>query len=385
MARQTKLADLHWGSILRHGWTRERRSAKTRPRRVTTSPKPNRSTGLVTARESDPDLGFQARMMALCSLPRSNPGQRKEYVRRNGPYTLGMSAGIGNKLPFGTLPRLLMAWVSTEAVKTQSPVLVLGNSLTEFMNKLGINSDSSGRRGERTRLRNQMDRLFNSTVQFIYEPKAPDGASLGVKDTFNSTVARKTHLVWNPKKPNEPVLWESTVELGHDFFHDILRHPFPLDMNILKALKKSPLGLDFYMWAVYRTFSLTRPLRLSWPALYQQFGADPSRANDKLHRRHDFRKDCRARAQEDQARLAGAELLARKGRVGLRSLKARDSAQRPMTPFAPSKMCCHQMFGAGTRVESSGHGGWALCVGLLSPQSFRRLAGHAHGGSCGGV
>ena len=68
------------------------------------------------------------------------------------------------------------------------------------MNKLGINSDSSGRRGERTRLRNQMDRLFNSTVQFIYEPKAPDGASLGVKDTFNSTVARKTHLVWNPKK-----------------------------------------------------------------------------------------------------------------------------------------------------------------------------------------
>ncbi len=91
--------------------------------------------------------------------------------RVNGPYTLGMSAGIGNKLPFGTLPRLLMAWVSTEAVKTQSPVLVLGNSLTEFMNKLGINSDSSGRRGERTRLRNQMDRLFNSTVQFIYEPK----------------------------------------------------------------------------------------------------------------------------------------------------------------------------------------------------------------------
>ena len=160
---------------------------------------------LVGASEADPDRGFQARMMALCNLPRSNPGQRKEYVRRNGPYTLGMSAGIGNKLPFGTLPRLLMAWVSTEAVKTQSPVLVLGNSLTEFMNKLSINSDSSGRRGERTRLRNQMDRLFNSTVQFIYEPKAPDGASLGVKDTFNSTVGRKTHLVWNPKKPNEPV------------------------------------------------------------------------------------------------------------------------------------------------------------------------------------
>ena len=90
---------------------------------------------LVTARESDPDLGFQARMMALCSLPRTNPGNRLQYKRTNGPYTLGMSAGIGNKLPFGSLARLLMAWISTEAVKTQSPVLVLGHSLTEFMKK----------------------------------------------------------------------------------------------------------------------------------------------------------------------------------------------------------------------------------------------------------
>ena len=46
---------------------------------------------LVTARESDPDLGFQARIMALCSLPRSNPGNRLRYTRQNGPYTLGMT------------------------------------------------------------------------------------------------------------------------------------------------------------------------------------------------------------------------------------------------------------------------------------------------------
>ena len=41
---------------------------------------------LVGASEADPDLGFMARMMALCSLPRSNPGNRKEYKRVNGPY-----------------------------------------------------------------------------------------------------------------------------------------------------------------------------------------------------------------------------------------------------------------------------------------------------------
>ena len=47
---------------------------------------------LVGASEADADLGFMARLMALCSLPRTNPGNRKEYVRRNGPYTLVMNA-----------------------------------------------------------------------------------------------------------------------------------------------------------------------------------------------------------------------------------------------------------------------------------------------------
>ena len=40
---------------------------------------------------------------------RTNPGDRKEYVRRNGPYKLGMVAGIEDKLPFGNIPRLLLA------------------------------------------------------------------------------------------------------------------------------------------------------------------------------------------------------------------------------------------------------------------------------------
>ena len=62
---------------------------------------------LVSAREADPDRGFMARMMALCSLPRTNPGNRHRYVRRNGPYTLVMSAGGLCKLPYGNLPRLL--------------------------------------------------------------------------------------------------------------------------------------------------------------------------------------------------------------------------------------------------------------------------------------
>ena len=283
----------------------------TRPRHFT---RLDQVTQLVNARDADPDVGFQARMMALCSLSRTNPGNQVRYVRRNGPYTLVMTAaGATPKLPYGSLARLLMAWVSTEAVRTQSPELVLGHSLTEFMNDLGIkHSDSAGRRGERTRLRNQMDRLFNAAVHFTYEPTALDGTSLGVKDTFGSTVARKTHLVWNPKKPNEPVFWQSTVELGHEFFQDILRHPFPLDMNMLRMLRRSPLGLDLYTWLTYRTFSLNRPLPLSWKKLYRQFGVDPARANDNRTVQA-FRTDCLRELVKIKAAWPGLNYKTAKG------------------------------------------------------------------------
>ncbi len=236
---------------------------------------------LVGASEASPDLGFMARLMALCSLPRTNPGNQTQYVRRNGPYTLIMFSSGKTKLPFGNLPRLLLAWVCTEAVQTQSRVLVLGDSVAEFMRKLDIYSSS----GEKyTRLREQMQRLFNVHVQLIYEDAHGEVS-------INSLVADRTEFWWNQKRPNERSLWESKIELGEKFFEEIISHPVPLDMNTLKALKRSSLGLDWYLWLTYRVFSLKRPLRLTWPSLYRQFGANPAQADDNRIVQ-DFRKDC---------------------------------------------------------------------------------------------
>ena len=229
---------------------------------------------LVGASEADADLGFMARMMALCSLPRSNPGNRAQYIRRNGPYTLVMSATSISKLPFGNLPRLLMAWVSAEAVRTQSRELVLGKSLSGFMRKLGMSDDSGSPRGDRTRLRNQMKRLFGCSVSLIYEDAHGEAR-------VSSLVADRAAFWWNERKPDEPVLWDSKIRLGEDLFNEIINHPVPLDMNTLKALKRSTLGLDLYLWLNYRNFALRAPLRLSWQQVYRQFGAHPDKASDK--------------------------------------------------------------------------------------------------------
>ena len=214
---------------------------------------------LVAARDADPEMGFMARLLALCSLPRTNPGDRLQYKRVNGPYKLIMIAGGDNKLPYGTRPRLLLAWVCTEAVRTQSPELILGDSLSEFMRKVGIYSTSGDKH---TRLRNQMRRLFGCTVSLLYEDARGEA-------TLNAPIARLTEFWWSERQPDARSLWESKIELGEDFFNEIIRCPIPIDMNTLRAMKRSPLGLDLYLWLTYRTFALKSPLRLTWRQLYR--------------------------------------------------------------------------------------------------------------------
>ena len=227
---------------------------------------------LVGASEADPERGFMARTMALCSLPRSNPGNRLQYKRVNGPFTLIMYSSGETKLPYGNFPRLILAWVSTEAVRTQSRELILGSSLTKFMKTLGVYSSGGG--NVHTKLRNQMKRLFGCTVSMIYKDEYGE-------QFVSSLIAERGEFWWNERKPDQSSLWDSKIYLGEAFFNEIIRHPVPLDMNTLTALKRSSLGLDLYLWLVYRTFPLRAPLRLTWRQVYRQFGVHPSKASDK--------------------------------------------------------------------------------------------------------
>ena len=78
-------------------------------------------------------------------------------------------------------------------------------------------------------------------VQLVYEDEHGEA-------TVNSLIARRTELWWNPRRPDDCTLWDNKIELSQDFFNEIISHPVPLDMNILRALKRSPLGLDLYVW-----------------------------------------------------------------------------------------------------------------------------------------
>ncbi len=85
---------------------------------------------LVAASEADPETGFISRMLALCSQSRTNPGNRIQYKRRNGPYTPYMTAGGDNNLPFGTPAHLLMVWLCIEWIPW--PILAMIATSTPY-------------------------------------------------------------------------------------------------------------------------------------------------------------------------------------------------------------------------------------------------------------
>ena len=79
-----------------------------------------------------------------------------------------------------------------EAVRTQSPELILGDSLSEFMRKVGIYSTSGD---THTRLRNQRRRLFGCPVSLLYEDARGEA-------TLNAPMARLTEFWWSERQPD---------------------------------------------------------------------------------------------------------------------------------------------------------------------------------------
>lgn len=211
-------------------------------------------------------IGFMARALVQATLPHRKV-EGSEFVRTNGHFSLSIMAPSRIGLPYGTVPRLLLAWLTTEAVRTKSRELELGDTLAEFMRELGMGAATGGSTGTITRLKDQMTRLFSSSITGIYEGK--DATAI-----LNRTVADKAVLWWHPKAPEQAGLWRSTVTLSQPFFEEITDKPVPVDLRAIQALKRSPLALDIYTWLAYRAAYVKKPTVIPWEGLAMQFGSD---------------------------------------------------------------------------------------------------------------
>ena len=219
------------------------------------------------------EVGFSARLLVQATLPHSEPDieASTEFERSNGFVKVRIQARKEFGFPYGTYPRLLLSWITTEAVRTKSPDLVLGESLSEFMGELGL-----GRTGGAIgRLRNHMQRLFTAGVSATYKDQES-------WKNVSFYPVEEAQLFWDQKSPDQSSLWRSTISLNQKFYQEIIHKPVPLDMNTLRALarERSPMAIDIYAWLTYRFSYLHESTLIPWALLKNQFGGDYERERD---------------------------------------------------------------------------------------------------------
>lgn len=210
-------------------------------------------------------LGYMARSVVQATLPHSDP-KVSYFERTNGIVTLSVMGRPQVGLPFGSMPRILLAWICTEAVRTKQPVLYLGRSQNDFLSKLQLPTTGAYIKS----VKNQAHRLFSSLITV----SAENDAQVAIE---NILIAKKAAIFWSPKHPNQPSLWESQLTLTQDFFEEVTNAPVPIDMRAYQALRQSPLALDIYAWLTYRMFLLHASGRqkvvIPWGALMLQMGS----------------------------------------------------------------------------------------------------------------
>jgi hypothetical protein len=172
-------------------------------------------------------LAFMGQALVQTTLPHSDPGV-PFFERTSGAVSLSIIANPRIGLPYGTVPRLLLAWICTEAVKTKSPLLGLGKSQNEFLRKLGMRTD--GR--DCQRLRAQSLKLFSSMLSITYQSQG----RFGLK---NMPIADEAFVLWDPHRPDDRMLWESSLKLSAEFFRNVTESPVPIDMRVFGARQGS--------------------------------------------------------------------------------------------------------------------------------------------------
>lgn len=232
------------------------------------------------------DAAYMPRELVQVTLPHKNPGNVPIWTRSNGNHSVGIQPGYDLKTgkcygyPYGTIPRLLLFWVTTETIRTKTRRIELGRSLSGFMVDLGLDPTRGGERSDARRLRDQMERLFRARISFQNALQQED--RLG-EARLDMQVADRTELWWSRRASDQTVLWGSWIELGERFFDAIIAFPVPADIRALKALKRSPLALDLYSWLSYEAFRAHRngnPRFESWAQIHAHLGAEYGRLDN---------------------------------------------------------------------------------------------------------
>jgi hypothetical protein len=213
-------------------------------------------------------ISFQYVPLIQCSFPHADPKHATTFTRKNGwlELTLGTTRPDAG-LPYGVPARLLTIYCTSEAVRTNSPEIFLGDSVHDFLRRLDV-PITRGPRGSLSVYTNQLLRLIRSTLTI--DENIRDGAGRAGLHIRQALFVEEAQLWWD--EPEGRVGNGSSLMLSSVLFHSILERSAPLATHAIKQLRKSPMDLDVYAWLVHRLFHLHKPSMVSWSQLSDQFG-----------------------------------------------------------------------------------------------------------------
>jgi hypothetical protein len=223
----------------------------------------------------DEAILYQHSVLCQTCLPFRDPGDDiRKWERANGHVNLLLAAGqafhpdtrrfVDVGLPFGPKPRLVLYHLNAEALRTQSPVIELEDSLTAFVKRtLGLDS---GGRTIRT-VKDQLTRL--SAADFRIGTVLEEGRAV----TLKGSVIEGFEL-WTSRDPQQRVLWPTTVQFSQRYFESLMKHAVPLNETAIARLSHSAMALDIYTWLAQRLHRVEegKTALVPWTSLWEQFG-----------------------------------------------------------------------------------------------------------------
>lgn len=229
----------------------------------------DRGFEIAETRPEGDDVSFMHSILCQIGLPRSKvAGDR--FERKNGHAALEIRAGsiwngkdmVTQPIPYGPIPRLILAYVSTYAVRERTPEIPFGDSANDALRLLGIEKSGQG------------FKMFRAQVSALAACSMTIGFTAGDSAfTFNGSPVEQFEA-WLPGQEGQRSLWPSSMVLGHRFYETLLEHAVPVDLRALSSLRGSAMAMDVYLYLVQRLHRINRPVALTWWMLKDQFGQE---------------------------------------------------------------------------------------------------------------
>ena len=223
------------------------------------------AAALVLADEEN-RLGITHAGFAMTSLPHKRieapfwkrHGSRTTLLVESGRNREGDLVGV----PYGSIARLILLYLQTEAVRTGSPEVELGRSMKAWMTRMSLSAGGKTYQlvGEQAR------RISGCKLTFF-----TDLANAELRS--NGAFVQSSISLAGVADSDKPMLWQDNVRLDDGFWRSLKDHPVPVREEALRAIGTRSFAIDVYIWLAYRLHVLKKPTAITWAAIHAQFGA----------------------------------------------------------------------------------------------------------------